>query len=160
MSQTLKEQLSPNGAQRADSAVSELNSLASNGVVLCAPVLSNVQGDGKGDGYPEVKGKLSLGSAAFGANGAIFGWLLQADDGTNYESYITTSPSTNPPCPRPADFVWQVENATQAVIRDAWAAQGAPICANMKLLIWNATGVALAASGNSINLYYSTSQMI
>lgn len=159
MSTTRQELLNANNPQRAD-GTTDLNSLANGGVVLCAPTsaLSNVQGDSKGLGYPEVKGKLSLASAAFVAPAAVYGWLLQADDGTNYETYVSGTSTSTPPVARAPDFTWAVEGATQACIKDAWAAQGAPICATLKLLIWNMTGVALAASGNSINLYFSTDQ--
>lgn len=157
MSFTRQELLNANNPIAA--LTTELDSLASNGVVLSATVVSNVQGDSAGLGYPELLGKLALGSAAFGVNAAVFGWLLQANDGTNYETYISTSPSTTPPCSRLPDFVWSIDNATQAQIRDAWAAAGAPICAKQKLLIWNNTGVALAATGNSLNFYFGTSQL-
>lgn len=155
----LQEFLNSNNPQRAD-ATSDLNSLASGGVALCTNVLSNVQADGKGQGFPECKGKLSLASAAFAANAAVYGWLLQADDGTNYESYISGTSTTTPPVARPPDFIWPVNNQTAAQIVTAWAAQGAPICAAMKLLVWNMTGVALAASGNSVNLYFNTDEIL
>ena len=87
MSSTLQELLNANNPQRADSSTSELNSLVNGGVALSAVTLSNVQSDSAGLGYPETKGKLALGSAAFTANGAVYGWLLCADDGTNYEYY-------------------------------------------------------------------------
>ena len=157
MSSTRQGLLNANNPQRAD-GTTDLNSLASNGVKLCTVTLSNVQADGKGLGYPEVKGKLTLASAAFTQSPYIYGWLLQADDGTNYETYNTGATATTPPCARPPDFTWAVDAVTQACIRDSWAAFGAPICANMQLLIWNQTGVQLAASGNSVNLYYSTDQ--
>lgn len=160
MTTTLQELLNSNNPILAIST--DLNSLASGGVVLSTlTALSNVQADSQGLGYPEVKGKLSLASAAFVSPAAVYGWLLQADDGTNYETFVSGTSTTTPPVARAADFIWSVETpgTAQACIKDAWAAQGAVICAKIKLLVWNMTGVALASSGNTVNLYYSTDQM-
>lgn len=163
MSSTLSELLNTNNPQRADSSsantdINVTGGLANGSVVLCSVVLSNIQGDSKGLGYPEVKGKLTLASAAFTSPAAAYGWLLQADDGTNYETFTSGTSTTTPPAARPPDFIWAVEGTTQQCIKDAWAAQGAPICATMKLLVWNLTGATWASSGNSVNLYFSTDQ--
>lgn len=147
--------LSPNNPIRADSSTSELNSLASGGVALSAVVLSNVPGDGAGNGFTTLKAKLSLGSVTFVAPAAVYGWLLCADDGTNYESYTTGTSTTTPPVTRSPDFVWAIYAASNAWIVDAYAAQGAPVCAKMKMCFWNMGGVTLASSGNSCNLYYT-----
>lgn len=158
MATTRQALLNANNPQRADSSTSELNSLVNGGVVESAIVLSNVQGDSKGLGYPEVMGKLALGSAAFGANAAVFGWLLTANDGTNYETFASGTSTTTPPMARDPDFIWPIENVTQAAIKSVFAARGAIICATQKMLFWNMTGVTLAASGNSCNLYYLTDE--
>lgn len=154
----LQEFLNANNPQRAD-ASSDLNSLANGGSVTCTNVLSNVQADGKGQGFPEVKAKLSLAALTPVAPAAVYGWLICADDGSNYETTVTSS-TTVPPLARPPDFIWSIGVATStAQIVDAWATQGAPICATMKLVVWNVAGVALASSGNSVNLYFNTDEI-
>lgn len=156
MATTLQELLNANNPIRADSGT-DLDSMASGGVVLCTPVLSNVQGDAAGLGYPVIKAKLSLSSAAFGANAAIYGWLLCADDATNYEYYKSGTSTTTAPVARAPDFTWPLYNVNAAQIIDAYAVRGAPICAHMKMLVWAMGGVTLG-TGNTINLYYQTDQ--
>lgn len=156
MSTTLQELLNANNPISA--LTTELNSLANNGVALSGTVVSNKQGDSAGLGYPYCRAKLALGSAAFGTSAAVFGWWMSADDGTNYETSLQTSgTTTTPPVARNPDFVWGIDNVTQASLR---VVEGrVPNCANNKLLLWNRTGVALAASGNSLNIYFYTDQL-
>lgn len=156
--------LNPNNPIRADSANSELNSLASGNVVLCAPALTNVQNDGQGLGYSSVTARLTVTSGAYSGSPYIAGWLLRADDGVILETYNTSggvgaSGQPSPPKARAADFTWPIDPVGQPCVVDAVAPLGAPICGKMQLLLWNQAGMALGSGagsgGNSVNLFYS-----
>lgn len=149
--------LNPYNPIRADtSGASELNGLASGSFALCSQVLSNTQNDGQGLGYTSVTARLTVGSGAYSGSPAIYGWLLRADDGATYETFLSGLPVTNiAPKARTADFVWPIDPTPQACIVDAVATQGAPVCPAMKLLIWNQAGIQLGSGSNSVNLYYS-----
>lgn len=136
----------------------ELNSLASNGVVLSNTVVSNIQGDTHGLGYPRVKGQLKLGSAAY-TGGSIFVWfLLSRNSGTSYDSYVSTTPTTTAPSSKVPDLIFTPDAVTAVFQREIYAAFGAPICDHIKCLIWNNSGIALPSSGNSFNLYFETDE--
>jgi hypothetical protein len=138
----------------------ELNSLASGSTVISSVngssgVFTNVPGDGKGEGAPYVR--LKYHQAALGGNASVNtvcdGWFLCAADGSTYE----TNPGSNNPPSRPPDFSFAQLNPAQAGAIDVEQVVPAPITANFKVLFRNNTiGQSLAASGNTLDFYYTT----
>ena len=140
----------------------DLASLASNGVVLCASAgaFSNVKGDAAGQGYPYCRAVLHLGApgSAWTTGTAWYVWFLTEDDGSNYATAAATSgTSSTPPCSRAPDLIFPVENNTSAQVVTAECA--VPDCAAIKTLVWNNAGQTSAASGNALDLYFYTDQL-
>lgn len=138
----------------------DLNSLASGSTVISSVggssgVFSNVPGDGKGEGAPYVRLKYHQAALAGNANinTQCQGWFLCAADASIYE---TNPGSSNPPS-RPPDFFFSQLNPAQSAAIDVEQVVPAPITGNFKILFQNATiGQALASSGNTLDLYYTT----
>ena len=138
----------------------ELNSLASGSTVISSVngssgVFTNITGDGKGEGSPWVR--LKYHQAALGGNATVGtvcdGWFLTAADGSIYE---TNPGSSNPPS-RPPDFYFSQLNPAASAALDVEMLVAAPITANFKILFRNNTiGQALASSGNTLDLYFTT----
>lgn len=142
----------------------ELNSLSSGSTVISSVggssgVFSNVPGDSAGEGAPYFR--LKYHQAALGGNASVGtvcqGWFLCAADGSTYE---TNPGSSNPPS-RPPDFFFSQLNPAQAGAIDVEQVVPAPVSSHFKILFQNASiGQALAASGNTLDIYPTTSTFV
>lgn len=150
-------------AIQIDSVTSELNSLANNGVVVSAVVFSNIIGDAQGQGSDLCEAALNLGAVsvgAFAATAALYVWFLEKKDGANFETpFVSSGTTTTPPMGRAPDVIISgMANVNNAALTNLKAYGDLPICAAEKALIWNQTGQALAATGNSLFVYPQTDQ--
>lgn len=150
-------------AIQLDSATSELNSLANNGVVVSVVTFSNVIGDSQGQGSDLCEAALNLGAVsagAFSATAALYVWLLEEKDGSNFETpYQSSGTTTTAPLGRAADLIISgMANVSNVALKNLKAYGDLPICGTIKALIWNQTGQALAASSNSLFIYPQTDQ--
>jgi hypothetical protein len=130
-----------------------LNALSSGSFVLGA-AFSNVTADGKGGGFPWAYAQLHLDSMTVSAGGAVSGWFLTAPDGSTYEQGGTgVQPN------RPFDFNFTPVAQTAAVDVDQLVR--VPICANIKVLLWNnSLGAATPSNTNGyLKLWYVTEML-
>lgn len=167
----------PDGASGILATGNELNGLANGGVAICSGELwSNVQsipqGSLAGGGWPGyILGELYLDTppAVYVAPSAIYGWILSAYDGTNYQSILNNMVSggttTTPPLPDIADFTWNlnIDSSVRTQRRHVRSSRPAPICAKNYLVLWyysaGSSPPALAATNNSfVKLYFGTEQ--
>lgn len=141
----------------------QLSGLVVNGIYLSTTVFSNMSGDlagSGGGGYPLAWGVLYTGnptSGAWGASGspAIYGWILPAFNGIDFETPLQTAgTTTTQPVARAADFVWPLDSNTSGQVRPMLAP--VPICSGMKMLFWNQAGELLGASGCRCSLHFTT----
>ena len=132
----------------------ELNALANNTMCAAGSAVANTVGTSNTDGY--VRAKIELVLAAYTgtptASSAIYLWFLKEIDGTNYEDgSATLTPARNPDVVIP---VGAVASGPQRVTVECWVPVGTwkPIAKNV------GTGIALAASGNTIKALLSTDE--
>jgi hypothetical protein len=130
----------------------ELNSLANGNTVL-----SSVGGS-SGKFTQANTGSALLGGVYFTAGGAftpatggcLFGWFVRSPDGgSNYERIVTNTAN-----PRPPDFTIPLFTAAYASGDIGWCLDPKVRLPpeDFKVLIQNAPGVTLPASGNTIKL--------
>jgi hypothetical protein len=132
-----------------------LNSLANNSLAISA-AFDNTIGAGGGDGYLLADFELVLGTvgSAYAANTGYSLWILQSQDGTNYEDGGT---STTPA--RPPDVVFPVQAITGAQRIMRRAIEMAPGLAKY-LLKNDGTGQTMNASGNTLKVRPYTPEFV
>ena len=123
----------------------ELNSLANAAGAVAGSAYNNTQGGGAGDGYPYAEVELNLGSPGGTVAGSISVYFLLTPDGTNQED---GSSSVQPA--RPADVVFPLRGVSTAQRLTRKGVVLPP--GNWKALLWNASGQALNASGNTLKI--------
>lgn len=120
-----------------------LDSLSNNALCTLGAAFDNTIGQ-TGDGYTLCDVELILASMTAAANSSINVWFIQAHDGTTYEDSTAT-------IARPPDVVIPlraITGAQRVVVKGIELPPGKfkPIALN------NATGAALASSGNTIKI--------
>jgi hypothetical protein len=130
----------------------ELNSLANNCTVLGAAFDDTAGQAGDGATLCDVELVVTFGAAPT-ANTSVNVWFLMAQDGTNYESYLTAqdaTPSTTPPKARRPDVILPLDAVTtlQRIVRRVPIPWGK----FKPLLKDDGTGQAFPASGSTLKL--------
>lgn len=131
-----------------------LNSLANNALAISS-AYNNVAGGGAGDGYTlcDVELVVQYGSSPTANTGVSLWFLGSQDGGTTYED---GDASTTPARAPDAVFPLRAVTTAQRVIRRVWLPWG-----HIKGLLKNdATGQAMAASGNTLKIRPVTPQAV